>query len=279
MRPQLIMAVVVEAFDGGLLDRAVHPFDLAIGPRVFHLGQPVIDVVFTAYAPEDVLEGAGIDAAICELHSIVGQHRVDPVWRSCDQVAQKLGCSHLPRLLDEANEGKLAGSVNCDKEIELPFGGLHLGNIDVKEADRIVLELRPFRFVAIHVGQSRDAVTLKAPMQRRACQVRDGRLQGIKAVVQRQQRMAPKRNDGRLLGLRQDRRTRLRRTGLHILDRRALAPLRNRLGIDAQFPAQLRERSLRSLYCCSDSVRGRGAAVTNLSHRASFHSKERRLYI
>ncbi|SMO97569.1 hypothetical protein SAMN06265221_12819 [Paracoccus laeviglucosivorans] len=35
------------------------------------------------------------------------------------------------------------------------------------------------------------------------------------------------------------------------------------------------ERSLRSLYCCSDSVRGRGAAVTNLSHRASFQSKER----
>ncbi|WP_207209867.1 glycosyltransferase family 2 protein, partial [Tropicimonas sp. IMCC6043] len=29
-----------------------------------------------------------------------------------------------------------------------------------------------------------------------------------------------------------------------------------------------------SLYCCSDGVRGRGAAVTYLSHRASFHSSE-----
>ena len=28
-------------------------------------------------------------------------------------------------------------------------------------------------------------------------------------------------------------------------------------------------------YCSSDRVRGRGASVTNLSHRASFHSKER----
>lgn len=37
-------------------------------------------------------------------------------------------------------------------------------------------------------------------------------------------------------------------------------------------PAQLRERSLRSLYCSSDGVRGRGAPVTNLSHSASFHS-------
>src|SRR5690606_3534460 len=62
---------------------------------------------------------------------------------------------------------------------------------------------------------------------------------------------------------------------IHIPDRRTLAPLRNGLGVEAQLPAQLRERSLRSLYCCSDSVRGRGASVTNLSHRASFHSKER----
>jgi len=30
-----------------------------------------------------------------------------------------------------------------------------------------------------------------------------------------------------------------------------------------------------SLYCCSDGVRGRGAAVTCLSHNASFHSKEK----
>ena len=29
-----------------------------------------------------------------------------------------------------------------------------------------------------------------------------------------------------------------------------------------------------SLYCCSDGVRGRGAAVTYLSHNASLHSKE-----
>ncbi len=42
--------------------------------------------------------------------------------------------------------------------------------------------------------------------------------------------------------------------------------------IDAQLLAQLRERSLRSLYCSSDGVRRRGAAVTNLSHSTSFHS-------
>jgi hypothetical protein len=45
--------------------------------------------------------------------------------------------------------------------------------------------------------------------------------------------------------------------------------------IDAQLSAQLRERSLQSLYCCSDGERGCGAAVTNFSHIASFHSLER----
>jgi transposase len=62
--------------------------------------------------------------------------------------------------------------------------------------------------------------------------------------------------------------------GLQILDRLALAPLRHGLGVDPQLPAQRRERSLRSLYCCSDGVRGRGAPVTYLSHNASFHSSE-----
>ena len=52
-------------------------------------------------------------------------------------------------------------------------------------------------------------------------------------------------------------------------------PLRQRLGVDSKLSAQLRKRSLRSLYCSSDGVRGRGAPMTNLSHNASFHSRER----
>jgi len=63
--------------------------------------------------------------------------------------------------------------------------------------------------------------------------------------------------------------------GLQILDCRPLTPLRDRLRVDPEFPAQRRERSLRSLYCCSDGVRGRGAPMTYLSHTASFHSNER----
>src|SRR5215217_7180729 len=54
MRLQRLEAGVVEGLDGGLLDGAVHPLRLTIGPRVVGLGQPVLDAVLAADAVEDV---------------------------------------------------------------------------------------------------------------------------------------------------------------------------------------------------------------------------------
>ena len=48
MGSQLVVGLVEVAFDGGVLDGAVHSFDLAVGPRVFGLCQPMIDVVLGA---------------------------------------------------------------------------------------------------------------------------------------------------------------------------------------------------------------------------------------
>ncbi len=62
--------------------------------------------------------------------------------------------------------------------------------------------------------------------------------------------MTSERNGHRLPGLGQSCRTELCRPCLHVFGRRALAPLRDGLGVNPQFAAQLRERSLRSLYCC-----------------------------
>ena len=52
------------------------------------------------------------------------------------------------------------------EEIELALGRLHFGDIHVKETDGIALEPLTLRLVAADLRQARDAVPLKAPMQR-----------------------------------------------------------------------------------------------------------------
>ncbi len=54
MRLELLVIVVVEAFDGGFLDRPVPPLDLAIGPRMLHFGQAMLDAVLSATHVEHV---------------------------------------------------------------------------------------------------------------------------------------------------------------------------------------------------------------------------------
>lgn len=45
MGSKLIMAIMVEALDGRVLDRAVHALDLAVGPWMLRLCQLVFDIV------------------------------------------------------------------------------------------------------------------------------------------------------------------------------------------------------------------------------------------
>jgi hypothetical protein len=57
MTAQLIVGFVMEAFDGRVLDGAVHALDLPIGPGMFGLSQAVIDIVtgaghFKSMGPE-----------------------------------------------------------------------------------------------------------------------------------------------------------------------------------------------------------------------------------
>jgi hypothetical protein len=57
VRIDLPMGVVLLAFEGGFLDRAAYPLDLAIGPRVLDLGEPVLDSVL--FVPQ-VEKGAAL---------------------------------------------------------------------------------------------------------------------------------------------------------------------------------------------------------------------------
>ena len=59
MRFELLMTVVVIAFDGRFLDRSVHALDLTVRPGVFDLGQPAPDAILPAADVEHVRHVSG----------------------------------------------------------------------------------------------------------------------------------------------------------------------------------------------------------------------------
>jgi hypothetical protein len=117
------VVIVVEPFDDGPLDRAVHPLDLTIRPGMLHLGQPVFDTVVVADAVEDVLEGMPVLFSVGELDATIDETGVDGVGNGADEVVQEPGGSQFAGLLMQFRIGKLRGFVDGHKEIELAFCG------------------------------------------------------------------------------------------------------------------------------------------------------------
>ena len=79
---------------------------------------------------------------------------------------EELPCCPAVGLVDQLRDRELARAIDADEQVELAFGGLHLGDIDVKEADGITLEALALRFFALDIRQAGDAVPLQATMQR-----------------------------------------------------------------------------------------------------------------
>jgi hypothetical protein len=169
----------METPNGGLLDCAVHALDLAVGPRVLGLGQPVINVGQGAGVLEgvraerllafehvpDLGRAPGFAARIGEVGAVVGQHGVDPVGHGLDEDIQEVGGEPRSGFGMQLGEGELGGSVDGDEEVEPAFGGLDLGDVDVEITDRIALELALVQRVALDIRQAGDAMPLQAAMQ------------------------------------------------------------------------------------------------------------------
>ena len=82
---------------------------------------------------------------------IIGQDRVDVVGYGFQQMLEELPGRSPVSLVDELRYRELAGAIDTDEEIELAFGGLHLGDIDMEEADRITFEELPLRLVTLDI--------------------------------------------------------------------------------------------------------------------------------
>ncbi len=203
------MGLVEVAFDGRVLDGAVHSFNLPIGPWMLGLCQPMIDVilstgVFEGVRPDGLsgVEG-GLDvrrrrARIAwrgEVGSVVGEDGVDLIRDGNDEAAQEVRRGAARHLLVHLDEGELRRSVDCDEQVELALRGSNLGDVDMKIADRIGLEFSFGRGFAFDLRQPGDPVALQTSVKGRARQMREGGLQSVQAVVERQQSMPPECND------------------------------------------------------------------------------------
>ena len=104
--------------------------------------------------------------------------------------------------------------------------------------------------------------------------MRDGCLEGIETIVERQQRVPAESHDDCLVLNRQHRGLRLFRACRKIGHEAALFPFCNGLGIDPVTPRKAPQALLTMLYRSTDRLRRCGAAVKNLAHSASFHCME-----
>ena len=120
---------------------------------------------------------------------------MDLVRDSGDQAAQKVRCGAARHLFMQLDESEFRRSVDGDEQVELALRSSNLGDVDMKIADRIGLEFAFGRGFAFDLRQPGDPVALQTPVKRRARQMRDGGLQSVQAVVERQQSMSSECND------------------------------------------------------------------------------------
>ena len=125
---KLFMVGVVAAFDGGIFDGPVHALDLTIGPRVVWLGQAILDAMLCTNAIEQMAckprcGSIAVAWRMAELDTVVGQDGMQPVWKSVDQIAEKLASDHAGGLGLEPGEDELGCSVDANEQMEFALFG------------------------------------------------------------------------------------------------------------------------------------------------------------
>lgn len=116
------MTVVMEAFDGCVLDRSVYPLALAVGRGMVRLGEAMLDVAGLVDHVEAHLPGeGGVPVARLNgvLDAVVGEDRVDPVGNGFEQAFQELPCRLPVSLFYKLGDGELAGAIDGYEQVEL----------------------------------------------------------------------------------------------------------------------------------------------------------------
>ena len=115
------------------------------------------------------------------------------------------------------------------------------------DANRVSLEGLLAGFVAADLRQPADPVALQTALQPRAGQVRDGGLERIEAIVERQEGVPADGNDDRLFFGCEHGGARRLRPHRRVMHEGSSAPLRDRFGVQSMLGGEMFERSVRSL--------------------------------
>src|SRR6266513_797381 len=206
MRAKTTVRVVVEPPNRGVLDGPVHPFDLAVRPRVVELREAMVD----AQLGTGQIKGVGSEWPSVrqqllnlfdrpatlrrrELKAVIREHGVNAVRHVFHKPSQEIGRNPARGLSVELREGELADTIDGEEQIQPALFGRHLRQVEVDVPERICPELPACRWV-LDARKTTNPVTLEKPMQRRACEMWDRCLKGVEAIIERQQRVSTKRH-------------------------------------------------------------------------------------
>ncbi len=157
MRPQLLMAVVMEAFDSCILDRAVHPLKLPIRPGMTGFRQAMFDPVGLAdpvKAHGTRLGRIAITGLFSELAAVIDQNGMNPIRDNAQEMFEEFPGRLPVGFLSQLCDGKFTRPINGHKEIQLTLSGLDLGDIEMKEPNRVTFETLPLGLVSLNVRQA-----------------------------------------------------------------------------------------------------------------------------
>jgi hypothetical protein len=167
VRSQRVVGFVVEAFDSRGLARFVNSRELIVSPRVVGRDQAALDPIGSVghaetHWPEvDGVTDAGL---LGDLDAVIGG-AVDPIGHAFQQMLEEIPGRRSVSRYNELSYGEFSRSVNFYKEIEFIFSRLQLGNVDMKQSDRLALELLALGLVALDISNTEDAMPLQTPMQ------------------------------------------------------------------------------------------------------------------
>lgn len=80
------MRFIVIAFDGRVLDRAIHSLDLSVRPRMIDLCQPVFDAMLFTDAVKQMFECPLILLTSGKLNAVVSQNSVNMIRQDGNQL-------------------------------------------------------------------------------------------------------------------------------------------------------------------------------------------------